>query len=228
MTEERTLGQHYLTLAQAELLQCLKRQPYQQALADLFSTEGFDYAGAFRCAGHFISDTLEPACKQDPLDPEHSQPSPDSDGKAWVRSLCTERAAASASREEVSLARMLWPQTTPDSQTEPYQPPETPEPNDGTGVFRGAALAALEKLDLPEDLSEILTVEGLRLADDIQSGALTTLMLAGMNSGMKALDSSHSELHQSIRSAMAALENNDRQLQNLTDEQTRLASAAQP
>nr|BBJ05471.1 hypothetical protein YBY_33200 [Marinobacter nauticus] len=223
MTEERTLGQHYLTLAQAELLQCLKRQPYQQALADLFSAEGFDYAGAFRCAGHFISDTLEPACKQDPLDPEHSQPSPDSDGKIWVRSLCTEQAAASASREEVSLARMLWPQTTPGSQTEPYQPPEKPEPNDGTGVFRGAALAALEKLDLPEDLSEILTVEGLRLADDIQSGALTTLMLAGMNSGMKALDSSHSELHQSIRSAMAALENNDRQLQNLTDEQTRLA-----
>lgn len=223
MTEERTLGQEYLTLAQAELLQCLKRQPYQQALADLFSTEGFDYAGAFRCAGRFINDTLEPVCKQDPLDPEHSQPSPDSDGKAWVRSLCTEQAAASASRDEVSLARMLWPQTTPGSQTEPFRPPETPEPNDGTGVFRGAALAALETLDLPEDLSEILTVEGLRLADDIQSGALTTLMLAGMNSGMKALDSSHTELHQSIRSAMAALENNDRQLQNLSDEQTRLA-----
>lgn len=223
MTEERTLGQHYLTLAQAELLQCLKRQPYQQALADLFSSEGFDYAGAFRCAGHFISDTLEPACKQDPLDPEHSLPSPDSDGKAWVRSLCTEQAAASASRDEVSLARMLWPQTTPDRQGEPYQRPETPEPNEGTGVFRGAALAALEKLDLPEDLSEILTVEGLRLADDIQSGALTTLMLAGMNSGMKALDSSHSELHQSIRSVMAALENNDQQLQSLTDEQTRLS-----
>lgn len=223
MTEERTLGQYYLTLAQAELLQCLKRQPYQQALADLFSSEGFDYAGAFRCAGHFISDTLEPAWKQDPLDPEHSQPSPDSDGKAWVRSLCTEQAAASASRDEVSLARMLWPQITPDSQTEPYQPPETPDPNDGTGVFRGTALAALEKRDLPEDGSEILTVEGLRLADDIQSGARTTLMLAGMNSGMKALDSSHSELHQSIRSAMAALENNDRQLQNLTDEQARLS-----
>ncbi|MBN7770900.1 ABC transporter permease [Marinobacter daepoensis] len=223
MTEERTLGQHYLTLAQAELLQCLKRQPYQQALADLFSTEGFDYAGAFRCAGHFISDTLEPACKQDPLDPEHSQPSPDSDGKAWVRSLCTEQAAASASREEVSLARMLWPQTTSDSQSEHYQHPETPEPNDGTGVFRGAALAALEKLDLPEDISDILTVEGLLLAEDIQSGASNTLMLAGMRSGMKTLDSAHRELHQSIRSAMAALENNDRQLQNLTDEQTRLA-----
>ncbi|MDX5335737.1 MAG: ABC transporter permease, partial [Marinobacter sp.] len=84
-------------------------------------------------------------------------------------------------------------------------------------------LAALEKLDLPEDVSDLLTVEGLRLAEDIQSGASNTLMLAGMRSGMKALDSAHRELHQSIRSAMAALENNDRQLQNLTDEQTRLA-----
>lgn len=223
VTEERSLGQQYLTLAQAELLQCLKRQPYQQALADLFSTEGFDYAAAFRCAGQFISDTLDPACKQDPLDPEHSQPSPDSDGKAWVRSLCTEQAAASASRQEVSLARMLWPQITPDNQSEPYQPPEKPEPNDGTGVFRGAALAALEKLDLPEDVSEILTVEGLRLTEDIQSGASNTLMLAGMRSGMKTLDSAHRALHQSIRSAMAALENNDKQLQSLTNEQTRLS-----
>src|SRR5699024_10297412 len=33
------------------------------------------------------------------LDSEHNQPSPDSDGKTWVRSLCTEQAAAKALKD---------------------------------------------------------------------------------------------------------------------------------
>lgn len=223
MTDERELGQQYLEQAQDELLICLKRQPYQQTLGDLFSTDGFDYAGAFRCTGRFIADTLEPACKADPLHPEHGLPSPDSDGKTWLRSLCDERAAASQSRGEVSLARMLWPQATPEQQQAPYQPPETPEPNNGDGVFRGTVLAQLENWDLPEDLDELLTIEGLRLAEDLQSGALNTLMLAGMRSGMKALDAAHREIHESIRTAQAALENNDRERLALRDEQNQLA-----
>lgn len=63
MTDERKLAQRYLKQAQDELLLCLQRQPYQQTLGDLFSTSGFDYAGAFRCTGRFIADTLAPPPK---------------------------------------------------------------------------------------------------------------------------------------------------------------------
>jgi hypothetical protein len=222
MTEERELGQRYLKQAQDELLLCLQRQPYQQTLGDLFSASGFDYAGAFRCTGRFIADTLEPPLKADPLHPGHGLPSPDSDGKAWLRDLCEESAAASQSRREVSLARMLWPQADPEQQQAPYQPPAAPEPNNGDGVFRGTALAELEDRDLPEDLNELLTIEGFRLADDLQSGALNTLMLAGMSNGMKALDAAHRELHESIRTAQAALENNDREKLKLNEQQREL------
>lgn len=223
MAEERQLGREALDAAQDELRLSLKRQPYQQVLGDLFTAEGFDYAAAFRCAGRFISDILEPACKYDPLHPEQAQASPDTDGKAWLRGLCGEHEAASASRDEVSLARMLWPEAEPADQCEPYQPPLEVASNPGDGVFRGHVLAALEDQDLPDDLSEIVTVEGLQLASDLQSKALDTLMLAGARYGARALDSAHKDLHTAIVSAQAAADNHDTDLVALKADYRNLA-----
>lgn len=118
---------------------------------------------------------------------------------------------------------MLWPQADPEQHQARYQPPQAPEPNNGDGLFRGTALAELEHRDLPEDLNQLLTIEGLRLAEDLQSGALNTLMLAGMYSGTKALDAAHREVHESIRAAQAALENNDREKLKLNEQQRELA-----
>ncbi|WP_375177485.1 ABC transporter permease, partial [Marinobacter mobilis] len=225
MAEERQLGRDALDAAQDELRLSLKRQPYQQVLGDLFAAEGFDYAAAFRCTGRFISDILEPACKYDPLHPDQAQATPDTDGKEWLRGLCGEHEAISASRDEVSLARMLWPEASPAEQCNAYQPPLEVAANPGDGVFRGHILAALEEQDLPEDLSEIVTVEGLQLASDLQSGALNALLFAGVASGSKAIDSAHSDLHLSIQSALAAADNNDTDLTTLKTDQRNLAQA---
>ncbi|WP_288352087.1 ABC transporter permease [uncultured Marinobacter sp.] len=215
MTDERTLGREYLERAQDELLQCLRRQPYQQVLGDLFSSEGFDYAAAFQFTGQLISLVLESPIKQDPLHPEQGQPGTDTPGKQWLRGLCTEHEAISQSRGDVSLARMLWPQAEPDQQEAPFQTPKDVPSNPGDGVFRGQALAQLETADLPNDSDGVLTLEGLRLTEQIRAGALTTLMFAGFSQGTNALNAAHSEIHSAIRSALNAVENHDSERQQL-------------
>ncbi|TBW53372.1 ABC transporter permease [Marinobacter halodurans] len=222
MTQERELGREYLDKAQDELLLCLRRQPYQQVLGDLFSSEGFDYAAAFRFAGRLVSLVMEPSIKQDPLHPQQGLPGGDSEGKQWLRSLCTEHEAVSQSQGVVSLARMLWPQADVSGQHAAYEPPQSPPDNPGDGVFRGPALARLETLSLPEDLSDIQTLEGFRLAAEIQAGGLTHLLFAGMAQGTKALNAAHNELHSAIRSALTALENNDGELKQLRAEYRQL------
>ncbi|WP_223808034.1 ABC transporter permease [Marinobacter sp. R17] len=222
MTQERELGREYLDKAQDELLLCLRRQPYQQVLGDLFSSEGFDYAAAFRFAGRLVSLVLEPSIKQDPLHPQQGLPGGDSKGKQWLCSLCTEHEAVSQSQGVVSLARMLWPQADVSQQQTAYESPESMPDNPGDGVFRGPALARLETLNLPEDLSDIQTLEGFRLAAEIQAGGLTHLLFAGMAQGTKALNAAHNELHSAIRSALTALENNDGELKQLRAEYRQL------
>ncbi len=215
MSDERALGREYLERAQDELLQCLRRQPYQQVLGDVFSSEGFDYAAAFQFTGQLISLVLESPIKQDPLHPEQGQPGTDTPGKQWLRELCIEHEAISQSRGDVSLARMLWPQAEPGQQEAPFQVPKDAPPNPGDGVFRGQALAQLETAELPDDSDGILTLEGLRLAEQIRAGALTTLMFAGFSQGTSALNAAHNEVHSAIRSALTALENNDSERQQL-------------
>lgn len=222
MNGERGLGREYLDRAQDELLLCLRRQPYQQVLGDLFCGEDFDYAAAFRFTGRLVSLVMETPVKQDPLHPRQGLPGSDSKGKQWLRRLCTEQEANSKSQGVVSLARMLWPQADPADQHTPYKPPQSPPANPGDGVFRGHELARLETLNLPADLTDIQTLEGLQLASEIKAGGLTNLLFAGMAEGTKALNAAHNELHSAIRSALTALENEDSELKQLRADYRRL------
>ena len=203
---ERKLAVEYGTSLQEDLLDLLQRSWAQHSLVDLFTHDGYDYAGAFHFLTSLIQEVIKEPGECDVL-AARVDGSRDGKGKEWLQGLC------SAGHSEL-LYSVLFPRFRVEDLEQPYEPPAEPEENSGDGQFRASELASLENTDLPEtDL--VKTRDGLELAAAAEAGVFSTAFASSLRTGTQTLLNIHGNLWGAIQSASQPLVSGNQQLKDI-------------
>jgi len=203
---ERKLAVQYGSNLQEDLLDLLQRSWVQHSLVDLFTHDGYDYAGAF----YFLSSLIQEAIK-DPEECDVLAARVDARksgiGKEWLQNLCR------AGRSNL-LYSLLFPDFDANDLERSYEPQAQPDENSGDGQFRASELASLENTDLPE-LDVVMTRDGLELAAAAEAGAFATAFASGLRTGTQTLLSIHGSLWGAVQSASQSLVSHNQQLKDV-------------
>lgn len=195
---ERTLTRIYLNRVQQDLLAGFQSAQTEQAIADLFCYEGWDYAGAFQWFAQLTHCILRSPAEHDPLYSGDSMTPALTQGRQWLYAL------GNGTLSRSILGDILLPRASAEELTGPYEPPEQPQTNDGTGAFRATALAALQQEHDADDHEAIRTPHGESLANSASSGELLSLFGAFYRTGTYVLMSVHGELDSALDDAIRA------------------------
>lgn len=203
---ERKLAVQYGSNLQEDLLDLLQRSWVQHSLVDLFTHDGYDYAGAF----YFLSSLIQEAIK-DPEECDVLAARVDARksgiGKEWLQNLCR------AGRSNL-LYSLLFPDFDANDLERSYEPQAQPDENSGDGQFRASELASLENTDLPE-LDVVMTRDGLELAAAAEAGAFATAFASSLRTGTQTLLSIHGSLWGAVQSASQSLVSHNQQLKDV-------------
>ncbi|WP_203142197.1 hypothetical protein [Marinobacter mangrovi] len=189
---ERTMAQRYFEHLQRDLLVAVNNIGIQSALTDMFTCDGFDYAGAFQFVSGIMKDLVKDSREADALN-LHKGDTSENDAKQWFRGFCRGENSA-------SLFSILFPKATPETLESPYVVPDEPEENDGSGLFRGTELAKLENADLPK-VEDVQTFHGLELVAAAHEGVFTSMLAFYVRAGSGILMNIHGELWSAIHDA---------------------------
>ncbi|GGC65201.1 hypothetical protein [Marinobacter halophilus] len=203
---ERKLAVEYGTNLQADLLDLLRRSWAQHSLVDLFTHDGYDYAGAFHFLASLIQEVVMEPEECDVLAAKVDGPR-DGAGKEWLRRLC------SAGHSEL-LYSLLFPRFRIEDLEQPYVLPSEPDENSGDGQFRASELASLEAADLPET-ELVKTRDGLELAAAAEAGVFLTAFASSLRTGAQTLLSIHGNMWGTIQSASQPLISGNQQLKDI-------------
>ncbi|WP_349970741.1 hypothetical protein [Pseudomonas caspiana] len=205
-TGERTQLWRSLEMSQSLLCECLQQPRTEQSLADYASQDGFKYAASlYFISQMFVTLALRPAA-YDPLAVSGditdavtllSLYSPkESAGQRWLAKVVND--------PEHPLHRMLWPDVEQQDLNAPYQPPSTPEVNQGDGQFRATELATIERSNFfpptsPGDINSLF------LATLLKSGNLNSTLTTAAKGAAGALIAVHENLQGAVEAAEQAL-----------------------
>ncbi|MET0125553.1 MAG: hypothetical protein ABW209_08635, partial [Pseudomonas caspiana] len=205
-TGERTQVWRSLEMSQSLLCECLQQPHTEQSLADYASQDGFKYAASlYFISQMFVTLALRPAA-YDPLAVSGditdavtllSLYSPkESAGQRWLAKVIND--------VEHPLHRMLWPDVEQQDLNAPYQPPSTPEVNQGDGQFRATELATIERSNFfpptsPGDINSLF------LATLLKSGNLNSTLTTAAKGAAGALIAVHENLQGAVEAAEQAL-----------------------
>ncbi|WP_111493184.1 hypothetical protein [Marinobacter bohaiensis] len=223
---ERTMAQRYFEHLQRDLLVAVNNIGIQSALTDMFTCDGFDYAGAFQFVSGIMKDLVKDSREADALN-LHKGDTSENDAKQWFRGFCRGENSA-------SLYSILFPKATPETLESPYVVPGELEENDGSGLFRGTELAKLENADLPK-VEDVQSFHGLELVAAASEGAFTSMLAFYVRAGSGILMNIHGELWSAIHDAEKKLTDDpefkkkrqeladlDKQLKEVNDERGNL------
>ncbi|WP_138436016.1 hypothetical protein [Marinobacter shengliensis] len=203
---ERRLAVEYGANLQTDLLDLLQRSWVQHSLVDLFTHDGYDYAGAFHFLVSLIQEVIKEPAECDVLAARTDGPMTGK-GKEWLLDICR------AGRGQL-LYTLLFPSVTIEDLKQPYVTPAEPDENTGDGQFRASELASLEDEDLPE-IDLVKTRDGLELAAAAETGIFSTVFASSMRIGTQTLLSIHGNLWSAIQSASQPLISNNQKLKDL-------------
>ncbi|MDU8358663.1 hypothetical protein RX972_07895 [Pseudomonas syringae group sp. J309-1] len=205
-TGERTQLWRSLEMSQSLLCECLQLPHAEQSLADYASQDGFKYAASlYFISQMFVTLALRPAA-YDPLAVSGditdavtllSLYSPkESVGQRWLAKVVNDL--------EHPLHLMLWPDVEQQDLSAPYQPPSTPEVNQGDGEFRATELAKIERSNFLPPTSPG-DINSLFLATLLESGNLNSTLTTAAKGAAGALIAVHENLQGAVEAAEQAL-----------------------
>ncbi|WP_426140374.1 hypothetical protein [Pseudomonas sp. DWP3-1-2] len=193
-------------MSQSLLSECLQQRQTEQSLADHLSLDGFQYAAAFHFVSQlFVTLALGPS-GYDPLAASGditdamtglSLYSPEASvGQQWIANVIND--------PQHPMHRMLWPDAGQQDLDAPYQAPDSPDVNQGDGVFRATELASTEH-DSVLPAAAYSTIDAVFLASLLKSGGLNNTVTLELKAGAAALVAINENLQGAIEAAERAV-----------------------
>ncbi|WP_426142624.1 hypothetical protein [Pseudomonas sp. DWP3-1-2] len=195
-----------MEMSQSLLSECLQLRHTEQCLVDHLSLDEFKYAAAFHFLSQLFTTLVQGPATCDPL-------AASGDISDAMTSLSLYSPEASVGQQWFSrvvndpqhpLHRMLWPDTEQQDLDAPYQPPASPDVNEGDGLFRATELARTEQ-DAVFPAAAYSTIDAVFLASLLEKGALTSTLTIGGKAGTAAMVAANENLQGAIEAAERAV-----------------------